>query len=134
MTVGAIVLALGVSISLPAAAIGQEASPEEMKQRRVEAAQRQRRMIFNNDGNEAFLFPSPSRNYGAKPHGDDATPANVLAMRTTPLVDSHVDTIYYCRSVRGSDCSATIRRSGRFSHASDIRAVSIGAAATSLRN
>ena len=59
---------------------------DELKQRRKEAAHRQRRVIFNNDGNEAVYFPAD-----LKP-----TPENVLALRTTPLVDSHVDTIFYC--------------------------------------
>lgn len=87
------------------------ARQEQMKQRRTEAAQRERRVIFNNDGNEVFLFPSPSRNYGAKPPGDEVTPANVLAMRTSPLADSHVDTIFYCTISAGF---------GLFSHKTEV--------------
>jgi hypothetical protein len=86
MSFFAAVLASLVSVSPPINAAAQDVSPQEIKQRRSEAANRQRRVIFNNDGNEVFLFPTDQ----------EVTPENVLAMRTSPLVDSHVDTIVYC--------------------------------------
>jgi len=52
---------------------------------RQEAAQRRRRVIFNNDGDDHLL----------------RGPASVdgfLAARTTPLLGSHVDTVFYCTS------------------------------------
>lgn len=57
-----------------------------MQRARREAAHRQRRVIFNNDGNEAVYFPA-----AMKP-----TAENVLALRVSPLADSHVDAIFYC--------------------------------------
>lgn len=59
---------------------------EKMRQQRKHAAHRQRRIIFNNDGNEVFLFPADKK----------VTPEAVLAMRTSPLADSQVDAIFYC--------------------------------------
>lgn len=72
----------------PVAAGGAESAErqKEIEQQRREAAHRQRRIIFNNDGNDAVYFPET-----LKP-----TPEDFVALRTTPLVDSHVDTIFYC--------------------------------------
>ena len=66
----------------------------EMSARREEAAHRQRRIIFNNDGNDAAYFPASL----------EATPENILAQRTSPLIDSHVDTIFYCTSRAFGSC------------------------------
>lgn len=60
-------------------------SVEAYRAARAEAAQRQRRMIFNNDGDDHLLSEEVSREA-------------FLAKRTTPLLDSHVDTISYCTS------------------------------------
>lgn len=70
-----------------AAAGGRAESPsqEEMSQQRKEAAHRQRRVIFNNDGNDVARFPEDR----------EVTPENVLKLRTTPLADTHVDAIFY---------------------------------------
>jgi len=57
---------------------------EELRQAREEAAHRRRRIIFNNDGNEPVYYL------------DEATPKALLDCRTTPLLDSHVDSIFYC--------------------------------------
>ena len=54
------------------------------RQRRKEAAHRRRRIIFNNDGNEVVYLCKT------------ATPEEVLRCRTSPLVGSHVDSIFYC--------------------------------------
>jgi len=56
----------------------------EMKELRKKLAHRQRRIIFNNDGDDAV--------YECK----EATPEALLECRTTPLLGSQVDTIFYC--------------------------------------
>ena len=59
-------------------------SLEELKRERKKAAHRKRRIIFNNDGNEPVYYL------------DEATPKALLDCRTTPLLGSQVDTIFYC--------------------------------------
>lgn len=54
--------------------------------RRHALAHRQRRVIFNNDGNEVIYFPGNLA----------VTTENVLAQRTSPLAGSQVDSIFYC--------------------------------------
>ena len=56
----------------------------DMKQLRKEAAHRERRLIFDNDGNEPVYYC------------EEATAEELLAKRTTPLAGSPVDTIVYC--------------------------------------
>jgi hypothetical protein len=53
---------------------------------RREAAQKPRRIIFNNDGDDALIVPR------AWP----ATPESMLRLRTAGLVGSQVDSIFYC--------------------------------------
>ncbi len=60
-------------------------SLEAYRQARAGAAQRRRRLIFNNDGDDHLLSGEVSREA-------------FLAKRTTPLVDSQVDAIVYCTS------------------------------------
>jgi hypothetical protein len=48
--------------------------------------ERRRRIIFNNDGCDVIYFPA----------GTEPTPENLLALRTSPLVGTQVDTIFYC--------------------------------------
>jgi len=60
-----------------------------MKEARKKAAHRQRRIIFNNDGNDC-RDPKP---------GEPRTPENFLSKRTTALVGSQVDAIFYCTGV-----------------------------------
>ncbi|MBD3292481.1 MAG: family 10 glycosylhydrolase, partial [Armatimonadia bacterium] len=60
-------------------------SVEAYRAARAEAAHRQRRMIFNNDGDDHLL-------------GGEVSREAFLARRTTPLLGSHVDTISYCTS------------------------------------
>jgi hypothetical protein len=57
---------------------------EELRQARKKAAHRKRRIIFNNDGNEPV--------YCLK----GATATALLDCRTTPLLGSQVDSIFYC--------------------------------------
>jgi len=60
-------------------------SVEAYRQARAETAHRQRRVIFNNDGDDHLL-------------ADEVSREAFLAKRTTPLLGSHVDTISYCTS------------------------------------
>jgi hypothetical protein len=60
-----------------------------MKQARKEAAHRKRRIIMNNDGNDA-------RGVRA---GEEKTPETFLSRRSTALVGSQVDAIFYCTGV-----------------------------------
>ena len=55
---------------------------KELRQLRKEAAFRRRRIIFNNDGDDVYLAENP-------------TPEALLAVRTLPLLDSQVDTLFY---------------------------------------
>ncbi|WP_414660310.1 glycoside hydrolase family 10 protein [Horticoccus sp. 23ND18S-11] len=59
-------------------------SLEELRTLRQRAAERQRRVIFNNDGNEpVYLCKTTSAE-------------ELLGYRTTPLIGSQVDAIFYC--------------------------------------
>ncbi len=51
---------------------------------REKAANRQRRIIFNNDGNEPVYYC------------ETADPQELLALRTAPLANTQVDSIFYC--------------------------------------
>ncbi len=62
----------------------RDANEAAWKQKRKEAAHRRRRIIFNNDGCDAVYYT------------DVATPEALLACRTSPLVGTQVDTIFYC--------------------------------------
>ena len=62
------------------------ASLEELKQQRKKAAHRQRRIIFNNDGDDVLAYRESSA----------ATPEALLAARTSALVGSQVDAMFYC--------------------------------------
>jgi hypothetical protein len=55
-------------------------------QRRKELAHRKRRIILNNDGCDALYFPKDR----------EVTPESFLALRTSPLAGSQVDTVFYC--------------------------------------
>lgn len=82
------------SISEAEYAFGQAPTPpgvsakpnSSLKEWRQSAKDRRRRVIFNNDGNE------PVRDIAA------LTPAAILELRTTALLGSHVDSIFYCTS------------------------------------
>ena len=70
----------------PSAGAEKRTDREELRQERKKAAHRRRRIIFNNDGNDVFTCKEP-------------TLASFLDARTTALVGTHVDTIYYCTNV-----------------------------------
>lgn len=63
-----------------------------MKTARKAAAHKKRRIIMNNDGNDAR---------GLK-EGETKTPESFLARRTSPLAGSQVDAIFYCTGVFNS--------------------------------
>ena len=66
------------------------ASPDsdlnQLRERRKEAAQRKRRIIFNNDGNTIVVSLKDK----------EVSAEALLADRTTGLVGTHVDSIFYC--------------------------------------
>ncbi len=69
--------------------MAQEQTPrvtnlQELRQERQRLTHRTRRIILNNDGNEPVYLLK------------EATPEALLECRTTPLVGSQVDTIFYC--------------------------------------
>ncbi|MBN2294307.1 MAG: hypothetical protein JXM70_17900 [Pirellulales bacterium] len=64
----------------------------QLKQQRKKAAHRKRRMIFNNDGDDVI--------YTKK----EPTAEALLAVRTTPLIGSQVDSIFYSNSLSFGDC------------------------------
>ena len=73
---------------------GMELPPEkdtvttavEIEELRHQARWRKRRLIFNNDGDDALFFPS----------GLPVTPRNLLERRTTRVIGTQVDSIFYC--------------------------------------
>lgn len=64
---------------------------DEMERQRREMLSRRRRVIFNNDGCDALYFPKDKQ----------VTPENFLARRTTPLMGSHVDSVFFCPTSSG---------------------------------
>ncbi|MCC6125831.1 MAG: family 10 glycosylhydrolase [Pirellulales bacterium] len=68
-----------------AAAVMRELPASSLKAWRKPAAERKRRIIFNNDGNDARTPPDEPR-----------THENFLSKRTTALAGSQVDAIFYC--------------------------------------
>jgi len=60
------------------------ASLDELRTLRKQAAERQRRVIFNNDGNEPVYLCK------------NTTAEELLSHRTTPLAGSQVDSLFYC--------------------------------------
>jgi hypothetical protein len=65
-------------------------SLETMQARQRQAAWRKRRIIMNNDGGDCLLPTKPV---------EPRTVENFLAQRTSPLVGSQVDTLFYCDGV-----------------------------------
>jgi hypothetical protein len=60
-----------------------------MRQARKRAAHRKRRIIVNNDGNDCRR----------RQPGEPISAENFLSKRTSPLVGSHVDAIFYCTGI-----------------------------------
>ena len=83
-------VSIAASAFFPHRAVGagdepaRPASLDQLKQQRKKAAQRKRRIIFNNDGNEPVYYCKK------------ATPEALLDCRTTALVGTQVDSIFYC--------------------------------------
>jgi lysophospholipase L1-like esterase len=71
-----------------AAAVIQELPASSLKTWRKSAAERKRRIILNNDGNDARWLP-----------GEPHTLENFLAKRTAALAGSQVDSIFYCTGI-----------------------------------
>ncbi|MBD3378616.1 hypothetical protein GF406_26550 [candidate division KSB1 bacterium] len=84
------IAATGVGFSLGCGNKQNHASsPDEIVEARHKVRQRKRRIIMNNDGNDLRrLEPDKA-----------VTPESFLDMRTTPLVGTHVDAIFYCTGV-----------------------------------
>ena len=78
-------------ISLPQQAGADDRAPaldlDTLRELRTEAAHRPRRIIFNNDGDDVI--------YRKK----EITPEALLALRTSPLAGSQVDSIFYSNSL-----------------------------------
>lgn len=66
-----------------ATSVSSSASRQQMRLLRKNAAKRRRRIIFNNDGDDVAM------------HCKEATPAALLRVRTTGLLNTQVDTIIY---------------------------------------
>ncbi len=75
-----LLLALIITPTITAEPVSQEA----ITRMRHEARERERRIIFDNDGNEPVYYC------------DEATPEALLSARTAPLAGTQVDTIFYC--------------------------------------
>ena len=58
----------------------------QLREARQRAAQHPRRIIFNNDGDDCLYYPRDRK----------VTPEGLLALRTTALAGSQVDTLDYC--------------------------------------
>ena len=79
----AALLTMILPCSAPAAdGAARIANQEELKQQRKKAAHRRRRIIFNNDGDDALRCKEP-------------TVESFLEERTSALLGTHVDTIFY---------------------------------------
>ena len=78
-------LTQGACLAQPAAK-PSKLSLERLREMRKQLAGRKRRIIANNDGCDCLYFPK----------NKEVTAKNFLAMRTTALAGTHVDTIAYC--------------------------------------
>ncbi len=72
----------------------------EIEEQRYKARWRKRRLIFNNDGDDALFFPSDL----------PITPRNLLEQRTIPVIGTQVDSIFYC----------TTQSIGAYTHRSEV--------------
>ena len=72
----------------------------EIEELRHKARWRKRRLIFNNDGDDALFFPSDL----------PVTPRNLLERRTIPVIGTQVDTVFYC----------TTQSIGAYTHRSEV--------------
>jgi len=85
---------LTITFAAMGTVLGQSNSPEslqDLREKRQELAQRERRIVMNNDGCDVLYFPK----------NEKATVENFLAKRTTPLAGTHVDAIAFCPTSSG---------------------------------
>ena len=76
-----------ILVSLFAAGMATaEISDSEWRQAREKALNRKRTVIYNNDGNEPYLWPT-NKTFSI---------VEFLDMRTTPVLGSQVDSVFYC--------------------------------------
>jgi len=75
---------------------GKVTNLEELRQHRKQAAHRERRIIYNNDGDDMYYFLQRCK---------EVTTEEFLAQRTGPVAGTQVDTISYCVGV----CFGTVR-------------------------
>jgi len=75
---------LWLALILSLLPMGLSSAENDIAQMRYEAAHQDRRIIFDNDGNEVVYYM------------DEATPEALLKKRTTGVLNTHVDTIVYC--------------------------------------
>lgn len=68
----------------PICADSQNKPQDAFQKLHEQAVNRPRRLIFNNDGNEPVYLCK------------EASPSELLKQRTSPLANSHVDSIFYC--------------------------------------
>jgi len=76
--------ALSSLLGHAATVFADEISLDQLRTARKQAAERPRRIIFNNDGNEPVYLCR------------DNTPEELLRHRTSPLAGTQVDSIFYC--------------------------------------
>lgn len=84
LTLAAALAALVLGEVRGAAASSRPATLDELRTARRQAAERPRRVIFNNDGNEPVYLCKTT------------LAEELLSYRTTPLAGTHVDAIFYC--------------------------------------
>ena len=84
MSVAASLLFLAAATPPDAAGADEQARRDRMREQRREAAHRQRRIIFNNDGDDVLAY------------ADEPTAEALLKVRTSPLLGSQADAVFYC--------------------------------------
>ena len=75
-----------LALLCPAGGVLAQAAPDAFVAKRHELAHRQRRIILNDDGNVVIYYPKNL----------PLTAENVLVQRTSPLLGSQVDSLFYC--------------------------------------
>ncbi|MCX6993280.1 MAG: family 10 glycosylhydrolase [Kiritimatiellaeota bacterium] len=89
-------LALLIGASWQASAATPDLTIDQLRQQREKIKQRPRRIWFNHDGCDAWYFNTNSLKGRAQ-----ATPEDLLNVRTTQLADKQVDALSYCTICSG---------------------------------
>ncbi|MCX6994048.1 MAG: family 10 glycosylhydrolase [Kiritimatiellaeota bacterium] len=89
-------LALLIGSSLQASAATPTLTIDQLRQQREKIKQQPRRIWFNHDGCDAWYFDTNSLKGRVQ-----ATPKDLLNVRTTQLADKQVDTLSYCTICSG---------------------------------